>query len=465
MSVFDGFGADAWAQYHKQLVSSVIGSEFDGKIAQPLAMAQRVEWDSLSPERNFWFKQDISNTIPSWGPLYKRTTAVLSDAYKSFLGTLASKIVESSPLSGRDKLCKLERRHRELQKQIDLLTSEANKEWQIYLSQTPPELLKPRSHWEEELGYAAHLRNKQNEIQGIEGTILLVAIQAGGDLQEIGCALSALGAPNAQIPLPFSTETVGLGNDYWQNYHATTLDGDIFNFRAESSPRTFTIEEGRPKTQLFECRWDTSVDTGWCSLFDLNGSITDQANAESLKRSMSRITVNFDNLGLFNIIRPGWFKEELIRRHADKVDPDIFSSGGELPLVPKQIVLAHGLNLEIEVSGDCRDYLYRRFQQNVGGFSIGPFSFGTDGATTTYVETRVTKTENGLRIEDTSNRPFVVAVVSERPYDWLAQKPTPLWVQLANEFGGIDRAIDAVEYIHNQVAGDSNLRRISAGVL
>lgn len=46
------------------------------------------------------------------------------------------------------------------------------------------------------------------------------------------------------------------------------------------------------------------------------------------------------------------------------------------------------------------------------------------------------KTSNGLHIEDTSGRAVVLAVISQRPYDWIdSPSPRPFFLEMEEEFG------------------------------
>jgi len=463
MSVFSGRAVDIWAQFHSQLVASVGIEEANGSLTQPMSVAQRVEWDSCDPDRNFWFKQDLVNTVPAWGPLYKRSTISLPDSYKMLLGEINSAAIAKSSIPERSILKTLEIHRQVLQSQVDFLVSDLHKQWHNYVAQCPSESIKPMRQWGEDLGLFADIKNKRSELKGTEGAMLLIANKAGGELKELGHALSALSAPGTSQLMPYSEQVAELGKDFWQKYYVATVDADIFNFRVESDPRSIVLAEGGPATPDFESRWDSHVEHGWCSFFDPYGRDVDQSNAEYFKSSISNIRITLDNVGAFDIVRPGWFKTGLIKRYVDSVNPNLFTRTGDLPLIPTNVILGRGLQIDIAVSEYSRDYFYHRHEFDRGGFSFGPFSFGIDGCTTTYAETKVTKTETGIHIEDTSNRAFVLGVVSNRPHDWLVHKPTPLWMQVAEQLGGIDRAYNALEVAHREVSTDTILKRITSG--
>jgi len=289
MSVFNGRGANVWAQFHQQLMNSAGILEANGSLMQPMAAAQRVEWDSCDHDRNLWFKQDLANTVPAWGPLYKRTSTYLPDSYKTFLGELNSAAIARSSIPERSVFKRLEIHRQVLQSQIDLLLGDLYKQWHVYVDQSPPETAKPLRQWAEDLGLITEIKNKRSELKGTLGAMLLIANQAGGELKTIGYALSAMGAPGTRQLMPFSKEVCELGKDFWQKYYVAAVDVDIFDFRVDSDPRIITLGGGAPETEDFEARWESPVEQGWCSFSTHTGEpqINPTPNTSSLPSQIS----------------------------------------------------------------------------------------------------------------------------------------------------------------------------------
>jgi hypothetical protein len=458
MDIFNNLGESAWAQYHRRIVENIVGGESDGIVVQPAAVAIRAEWDTNNAARNLWFKQDVANSLPAWGPLYRRTGLYLPDSYKALLDKLNSKLISGSGIPDKKKLEKLDEERSDIRALIDKLEDKANELWEKYVRKTPVPLLKTRAKWEEDEGFSGQREDLQHRLEIVEGAYLVIVNDAGGDLAEVGRAVSALGAQNQQIALPFDEEMVELGKDYWQYYYVTSLDGDIFKFKSESAPNSFTLKHGQSETTNFQGRWNAGVSFGWCLFFSASGGVEHEDRSEKFKADTEEITINYENLAAFNIKRGQWYKEGLVRRFADNINQSFFEQDGSLPLIPTQIILAHGLSIDVKVGTESRDYFYNRHTvSGGGGFSLGPFSIGGGGSsTTTYENLKVEKTSSGLHIEDTSGRAVLLAVISQCPFDWLTSPLShPFYKTLQTEFG------ERLSSIRNGLFPEIDLTRVS----
>jgi hypothetical protein len=443
MGIFDANGSKAWAQYHHWLANAVAGGESEGIVVQPMAVSMRAEWDTDNAFRNLWYKQDLVETLPEWGPLYRRTSLSLPDSYQAFLDKLNTKIIQGSGIADREKLSRLNTEREAVRTRLNDMEKKADDQWKAYVARTPRELLVTRAKWEEDNGYAGERTNYRRQLNEIEGAYLLVVNDAGGELQEIGRALNSL-SNSEQMPLPWADEVTELGREFWAYYYRATLNGDIVRFKQESAPTQFTAKEGQSETTTFESRWNASASVSWCFFFSASGSVEDEQRSERFRSETQSLTLSFQNVGVFDAVRTAWYKEGLIRRYANKIDPGFFGPSGQFPLVPTQVVLAHGLKLDIQVGQESRDFFYHRHSVGGGGgFGIGPFRFGGRGSsTTTYSNTKVTSNTNGLTIEDTSGRAVILAVISQRPHDWLDSDDfSPLWRAILRE-QGIGKALE-----------------------
>jgi hypothetical protein len=246
--------------------------------------------------------------------------------------------------------------------------------------------------------------------------------QAGGKLAEIGRAVASLGAPTARMPLPSATELIAGGPETWETFYRTFINVDIAQFKAESVPLTISVKEGQSSTTEFTTRWNASANVGWFFFFGAGGS-TDNANIQrSWEEETTEIAITFKNVGAFPIQRGQWFNGGLVREYLDEVDRSFWGPAGRLNLIPTGVVLATGVKLSIKTSQLNGSYAYDRHTvSGSAGFRIGPFSFGgSAGRTTTFESTKVSKTETGLDVEDTSGRAIVIGMVSDRPADLLA---------------------------------------------
>lgn len=432
MPNFQDNGQAAWNQYHKGLLSLLGGAEQGPTVVQPLAIAQRVEWDTNSPEYNLFLKQDIAEAVPSWTPLYTRSMGrTVPDEYLAFLDELNSKLIHTSTVN-TSVLQHLNLERKAVRDSLEALSREANNRWKLYLKETPAPLVSTRAKWEEDMGISGQRKNYQEQLAAAEGAYLLEANNVGGDVKEVGRAIIALGSAIQQVPLPSSPEEIQLGKDYWSYYYRASLDGDIFQFKNEASPLSITMNDLAQQSTSFSSKWNASASVGWCCFFSASGKMEDEVQSTKWKQQTSEVKVNFKNIKPFNIIRGQWYKPGLITRFLDRLPASFWSESGRLNLIPTQLIVAHGLSIDITTSDEVRDYFYHRHSVGGGGgFSIGPFSLGGGGSSTsTYSETNVVKTATGLHIEDTSGRAVVLAVISTRPQDLLHTSSTPMFLAL-----------------------------------
>lgn len=457
MTIFEGNGETAWAQYHKQILEQ-IGDRQKPFIVQPLAIAQRVEWDTQSAEYNMFLKQDIANSIPGWNPLYTRTVGRnVADEYKSFLDQLNSDLISGSAFADKHKLEKLDKERRLIRNQLEGLDRESNLRYNKYLLNTPVGLAQSRSKWEEDQGISGDRYNLQQRLMACTGQYMVIVNNAGGDLAEIGRAISALNSATAQMQLPSSPEFIQLGKEFWDYYYKTSLDGDIFQFKNENAPFTVTLNSSQSSSTSFSNSWNASASAGWCFFFSAGGSVTDETHSRNWQTDTTEIKISFKNIKSFNIVRGQWFKGGLVQRFAPQLGA-FFGPAGRLNVIPTELILGLGMSIEITTSEAVGSYFYHRHHTSGGGgFSIGPFSIGgRGGSTSTYESTKVEKTSTGLRIEDTSGRAVVLGVVSERPQDLQSTPSLMMYEEL--ELLHANQAREALERVWRLTDEELSLR-------
>ncbi len=423
-NVGDGLFAEksqsAWSQYHKA-IDDFLGGSKAPVVVQPLAVAQRAEWDNKNPQYNLFLKQDIGNAVPNWNPLYTRSGRNVPEEYMAFLDRLNSKLIQGAGVVDKEKLARLSNELRDVRTRLLKLNSGVESQWKYYLQTTAPSDRLTRARWEEEFAYSADRANLQRQIQAATGAYLVEVNNAGGELMEVGRAIATLDSQIQKMPLPSTPEEIELGTASWQTYYRTSLDRDIFAFLREKSPQKFTIKESMKKTNSFASSWNASATIGWCLFFSASGSVEHEDKSSQFEKETSEISFSFDNVQPFNIIRGQWYKPGLINRFLDKIEPSFWGRAGRLNIIPTQLILGHGLSVEIKTSAQMKDYIFSRHKVGAsGGFSIGPFHLGGGGgSTTTSEKTTVTKTDTGLQVKDQSGRAVVLAVISNRPADQL----------------------------------------------
>jgi hypothetical protein len=197
MPIFLSDSETAWSIYHK-IIKDVTGGDESPVVVLPTAIATRAEWDSTSAQYNAFLQQDFANAMPEWRSLYTRSPGRnIGDEYEAFLDRLSSKFIEQSPVN-KEKLKEFDEARKDARAKLKNLDKEIREDWRVYVRETPEGERLPKNRWEQEFGYSADRAGYQQEIQIAEGAYFLEVTNAGGKLAEIGRAIAAKGATEAQ---------------------------------------------------------------------------------------------------------------------------------------------------------------------------------------------------------------------------------------------------------------------------
>jgi hypothetical protein len=224
-TIFENDGRDAWAALHKGILAALRGEqEPTGVIFQPLQVAERGGWDTTNRLLNLYREQRIANQMPTWNAIYIPNTGVnVPDEYQSFLDQLNSKVITDAGVADPDKLKRLDLERNAAQDKLQKNEYFVNQQWDRYVANNrgKPPLTRPQ--WETEFGYAATRLSYQTEVNAATAAYMREVNTAGGDLLEVGRALSALSDPRQRIPLPQTrtmrqcprkTGNIGIGRAY-----------------------------------------------------------------------------------------------------------------------------------------------------------------------------------------------------------------------------------------------------------
>lgn len=419
MSFFGEDSVASWAALHKT-ITDYLGGEPTGAIIQPFAISERADWDSPNPLLNAYRELRIANQVPTWNPLYIPNTGVdVADEYQAFLDQLNSKLIDESGVPDKDALKALESERWNVQDRLQKNEWTINRQWDRYVANHNGKPPLPRPQWEVDFGFAATRKNLQREVEQALAAYMRVVNDAGGELLEVGRALSALADPRQKIPLPQDDQDALLPAENWQYWYRAGLQDDINRFLQDEDPFTITISEREEHTRNFEERWGASARVGWFGLFGFGGGTSNEIIKRHSEEQTSQVKIHFANIQPFPIIRGNWFKAGLISTFRDRMPPTFWGEGGRLNLIPASLTLVRGTAIEVQTSREVTDYYFnKRVTGGGGGFRIGPFSFGGSGSRTTIHEhTDFHRTENGFVIEDKSGRAQVLAVTSIRQAD------------------------------------------------
>lgn len=436
MSMFAGDRSEAWSVLHQQLLDFLnLPAEQLGVGVQPLAVAARAEWDTGNTRLNVFHQQQVANAVPTWTPLYERAgggAKNVPDEYRAFLDRLNSKIIADTPQIDGRKLEQLSREREELLREMAQFNEDTRRRYTEYAVSTPPPARLSRNEWERKYGYSGQRENLVGRLDYLNGLYLQEVNTAGGELLEIGRAISELGAENQRIALPSNEFELELGEDTWSYYYKSYVAGNLKHFLGEAAARTFAIDSASRRSTSFESRWRVSAGASWFGLFTASGAAENVEVQRSWENTSTSVSVTFANVQRFDVVRGPWFKAGLLDQFRDRLPGEFWGPGGRLNLIPSAVVLAHGLTVSVKGSREAGTYLYEyKRRAGGGGFRIGPFGFGGRGSSTTSLEqTTVEVNSDGFTVQDRSGRAMILAVVSSRPLDVYTGNEVPLHVRL-----------------------------------
>lgn len=196
------------------------------------------------------------------------------------------------------------------------------------------------------------------------------------------------------------------------------------------------ISEESKLTDRYEERWGVRGRAKWF-VFGVSGGASDEIIEKQTVTETQSIKFTFANIQSFTVDRGSWYQAGIISRFRDRMRPGFWGLGGRLNLIPTSLILVRGATIEITTSSEVSDYFYNKHTAGGGGgFSIGPFSFGSRASSETIRETsEIYKTETGFTLADTSGRGQVLAVTSIRNQDLLADARSvqPIYSSMSRE--------------------------------
>src|SRR5262249_35546939 len=157
----------------------------------------------------------------------------------------------------------------------------------------------PRAEWEVRNGYDTQRLNLRRQIEASLAAYMLEANKIGGDVLEVGRAISALSDPRARLALPQDEHDAKLSSDSWQYWYRAKLNDDIKAFLAQTSHVELSVREGSSKTDRFEERWNASASVGWFGLFEANGAASGETIRRHAEEQSQSVSISFENMQSF----------------------------------------------------------------------------------------------------------------------------------------------------------------------
>jgi len=434
--IFENDGRDAWAALHKGILAGLAGDvEPQGVIIQPLQVAERADWDSTNTLLNIYREQRIANQMPTWNAIYIPNAGInVPDEYQAFLDQLNSKIITDSGVADKDKLKRINDERVAAQDKLQKNEYSVNKQWDRYVANNRGKPPLSRPQWETEFGYAATRNNYRAEVDLANAAYATEVKNAGGDLLEVGRAISALSDPRQRIPLPQDEYDAEQTSENWQYWYRAGLSDSLQNFLKDTYNWTIELAEESVRTTKFEERWSGGASVSYFGFFGASGGVSNETIKTHAEIDTSSISINFKNIQSFAIDRGSWFKAGLISRFRDRMPPGFWGQAGRLNLIPTSVVLVRGMKIEVKTSSQVTDYFFnKRTTGGSAGFSIGPWRVGGSASKVTVEENYdMVRTATGFTLEDVSGRAQILAVMSIRNNDLLEHPidPKPLYREL-----------------------------------
>jgi hypothetical protein len=257
----------------------------------------------------------------------------------------------------------------------------------------------------------------------------------GGELLEVGRAISALADPRQKIPLPQDEIEADLSSENWQYWYRASLTDGLQSFLSDEFNWSIDLTEASEKTSRFEDRWSAGAGFSYFAVFGANGGADNETIRKHAELDTSAIKIHFSNIQSFTVDRGNWFKPGVISQFRDRMPPGFWGEAGRLNLIPTQVILVRGLRIEVLTSAQVTDYFFNKKSAGGGaGFRIGPWRIGGSGHRTTIEESyEMHRSSTGFLLEDVSQRAQILAVTSIRNIDLLKQTedPAPTYRMLA----------------------------------
>lgn len=466
MTIFQDNGKQAWAALHQAIVTSVRGAqEVKGLVVQPLQTVTRADWDTPSPLLNMFREQFVANQVPTWNAVYFPNTGVnVPDEYLAFLDQLNAVVVQGAGAADPDRLKQLDQERRTIQDKLQKNEYRINKEWDRYVANNRGKPPLSRPQWETDFGFAASRVQYRSEVEATLAAYMREVTTAGGDLLEVGRALSALGDPRQRLPMPRDEDDLAMPSDSWELFYRAGLSENLGDFLANPGASfDFTIDDASVKTDRFEERWNGGLSVSFLGFFGVSGGASNETIRTHAENETGSISIHYDAVQSFTVQRGSWFKAGLISRFRDRLPGGSWGEGGRLNLIPTSVVVAKGARIKVNTSQTVTDYYFnKRTAGGDAGFSIGPFRIGGGGSRTTIEESyQMDRTGTGFELIDKSSRGQVIAVASIRNADLLAapQQTAALYRALSG-----DEALEARHALLSARMSDSTVKALGVAL-
>lgn len=422
--LFGDWGNPAWSRYFKAIETRLIGpTPSNTDLAMLLPTPTNADWSSNNQTRRLVAMNGWGEAMPPLQWTYLRNSSKrVSDGYKYFLNAAMLQRIGQGTASEdlknatRRALDELEFARTDYKASVD----QADAAYENYASVTPKPQRLTKAQFFKQQAYDIQIRTKDRALKEAAGTFDIISNGLNDpDIALLKDAQIRLSNPNQKIRLPASNELIN-DPDRWQEYYITTIDKSMNNFSNDYKPQTQEINEAQSSSQYFETHWKVNVSVSFLGLFRAGGASAEQLTREKhVRTNTTNIQIGFENLDVFPITRGEWFSQNVIDKFGPTLKPSefnaVFGPGGQLEVVPMNLLVGKGMSFTVFADSQSLDYLYEHFHAAAdAGIMIGWWKLGGSGEySTTKENIEVRKFSDRITFSDLSGRPQVIAIAAK----------------------------------------------------
>jgi len=432
--IFSDFGVPAWNRVSKYMQLK-FGNLAKDEVVLVLPTATDAAWDDHNGIIRAMEMYKWGDWMPSSSWTYAPNAGKrVSDGYRYFLKAAYLATVDANGTISEQRKNALKRETEEVEYTRALYNKiqvDASDAYASYAATTPAPHRLTKAQFLKDQGYDDLIKTRKANLD--TALARLKTLNEGivdPDLDLLTNAEIRYDNPNQKVLLPPVKEVLN-DRDRWQSYYSSWIDKDLFSFLKESRIQTENIQESSDKSDSFEQQWKASVSVSFLGLFRAGGASAEQVRREQhVQQNATRIDIVFDNIDTFPIVRGEWFNQGVIDRFAPRLAAEnwtaMWGPNGLLELIPKSLLVAHGMSFTVYADQQSIDYLYEHFQGGAdAGISIGWWRIGGGGNySSTKEQTSVQKFADHITFTDLSGRAQVLGVLAKQ-YALSVPRPAP----------------------------------------
>lgn len=383
------------------------------KRIQVVTTPRRAEWQVAKPSGPYNFCT-FADSIPRLGAEYEPTSAHVSEQYLQFVDGLNVPPIDNSK---QVELNAARNKYNKERSQLDTLRDNADSAWTDF--DKKQQKTKPRDEW---LTYRQFLAQRkwggligqqETAVWGASQTYTNLIVKKFKGFQQVDKTID-----NAHSAAYFKD----IQNEQGAIYHCPQygLAPTVESFIGQPTKLSWDFYQNKEHKTIESSRLggSASISIGFFSFGGSGGGNWTRINEE---KEQVDFKVEFKSLGRLTLNQGPWFSKTLITTFQDGMDfiPNSpITKGGKLwwpdgrfAWITKEVVLAYQPKFTVTLSKSRYEDVKKALSGG-GGLSIGPFSFGASGGSSTE-SISYDDGHNTITLEDTADSPMILAVINE----------------------------------------------------